>query len=375
MEEAAAPAAGDEVASPSQDLAATAGSLQVDADLASDTAALDLTAKKSPTGPKPLSLLGAKLSDKVASPLSSGKKSSSTAPETSPGMDKMIVNKYAHEVREADRLRKTNYLSIQQLQEVAPCGIEVARGLQSELQTMTQSIGGAHNVAKGMGWNAVLANDDFQKRLKYLHDHSRTGHFVEQYGPDGMYEGDFMHGMRHGKGRYEFREEVYDGEWKWDHRHGWGQLSCADGSTIKGEWQNGKTHGFASVVDQKGTVIYEGEFKEGKRHGLGRQLFESGDMYDGGWQNGRLNDRGVYYFTNGDRLLGMWKEGLYDGVGVFHYADGSISRREYKDGILMTVQDYEQSTHKYGKTLTRDGMQKHTRDRDFPKEVFLLNHA
>jgi len=189
-------------------------------------------------------------------------------------------------------------------------------------------------------------------------EHARTGTHVEQYGMDGQYEGDFMHGMRHGRGRYEFRGEIYNGEWKWDQRHGEGELKCSDGSTIKGSFQNGKPHGMATVVDKNGAQIYEGEFKDGKRDGLGRQNFDSGDMYTGGWKNGRLHDRGVYYFSNGDRLNGMWKEGVYDGVGIFFYADGSKSRREYRDGLLISVQDCEGETQRYGKTLKKADLTK-----------------
>lgn len=394
--EAAAPnVAGDSQALPGADVVAATAPFEARVE-GDETAVVQSPKGKKGTGSqKPLSLLSSSLSRNPA--VREGK---NLADSTSGPKSRAIVDRYAAEVREADRNRKLGFLPMQQQIQYAPAGLDIARDLRAELNDLTEAAAasGAKGFAAkacqacgtpwlpdesfcrkcgkkqiGIGWDNLLGNDKFQKRMQYLHEHARTGHFTEQYGPDGLYEGDFLHGMRHGKGKYEFRDEVYEGEWKWDHRHGWGELRCNDGTIIKGEWQNGKPHGYASVVDQKGTVIYEGEFKDGKRHGLGRQVFESGDMYDGGWQNGRLHDRGVYYFTNGDRLYGMWREGIYDGVGVFHYADGSISRREYRDGLLMTVQDYEHATQRFGKTLTRDGMQKHTRDRDFPKEVFLLN--
>lgn len=292
-----------------------------------------------------------------------------------PAVSKNIANRYASEVKASDRSRKQNYKSMEQVVEVKPDGIDVARDMRRDINAMmnTPLKTKGKTAIGGGGWDSLFTNQTFQKQMQFLHDHARTGHFTEQYGADGWYEGEFLHGMRHGKGKHEFRDEVYEGEWKWDQRHGWGSMRNPDGTVIKGEWTQGKPGGFASVIDQKGTVVYEGEFKGGKRHGLGRQLFESGDMYDGGWQEGRLHDRGVYYFTNGDKLYGMWNKGIYDGVGVFHYADGSISRRAYKDGLLMSVQDYEHASQRFGKTLTREGMQKHTRDRDFPKDVFLLN--
>lgn len=328
---------------------------------------------------------------------------------------KSIAQRYAKEVREADIKRRQSYKPMEEQINYCPDGLDVARDLISEMtaatnspraqtapkgssmafgatlsqpaMTRTKTAGGSAAGAQMSehqrlfqvgGWDSLFGNQKFQKRMQFLHEHARSGHFVEKWGEDGdgEYDGEFMYGMRHGKGKLTFKGEIYDGEWKWDQRHGMGDLSTEWGDgrvNIHGEWQNGKLNGFGTVKDDKDKVIYEGWFKDGKRHGLGRQVFKSGDMYDGGWQQGRLHDRGVYYFTNGDRLYGMWREGIYDGVGVFHYNDGSISRREYKEGLLMSVQDYDHSTQKFGKTLTRTGMMKHTADRDFPKEVFLLN--
>jgi hypothetical protein len=223
------------------------------------------------------------------------------------------------------------------------------------------------------GWDGLLGNEVWQKRLQFLHDHARTGHYVELYGSDGQYDGDFLNGMRHGKGKHTFRGELYDGEWKWDKRHGWGKLTTTEGTVISGEWKEDHEHGFITIVDRKGPIVDEGEFRNGKRQGLGRQIFESGDMYDGGWCEGKLDDRGVYYFANGDKLYGMWKKGIYHGVGVFHYADGSISRRTYEDGKLMSVQDYDHASQQFGRTLRREHMQKHTQDKEFPKDIFMLN--
>lgn len=325
--------------------------------------------KKKNTG-KTLSILGSNL----ASGSDAGGGQHPCSP-TSGKNSRAIAQRYAYEVKELDRNRKLGHLPMQQQTDIKPTGLDMARDMRAELHDLTSASGGAHLVAKGVGWDAIMGNDSFQKRLHFLQDYARTGNFKEQYGEDSMYEGEFMHGMRHGKGRYEFRKEIYDGEWKWDHRHGWGSLTCSDGTTMKGDFQNGRPHGFVSVVNQKGIMVYEGEFKDGKRHGLGRQVFDSGDSYDGGWQNGRLHDRGRYCFKNGDRLDGMWQEGVYHGVGMFHYADGSISRREYNNGKLMLVQDCQRSANKlgkeFGKVFTRDGMQKHTHDQDFPKRAAL----
>lgn len=279
-----------------------------------------------------------------------------------------ILGKYAENVKVAEAKRKSTYAPLYDGEVLAeePDQREVVMALKQDLHIQHQSED---------GWDGLLKNEVFQKRMQFLRDRAKTGFFIEQYGDEGNYEGDFLYGMRHGRGKHVFRQQIYEGEWKWDMRHGEGTLSEPDGSVCKGEWKEGRQHGFGTIIAPDETVVYEGEFKDGKRHGLGRQLFDNGDWHDGGWSEGRLHDRGVYYFKEGHRFYGMWNKGVYDGVGVFHYADGSISRRVYSNGVLQSVQDYESSTQRFGKALTRQGMQKHTSAKDFPRdhEIFMLH--
>lgn len=328
------------------------------------------TTEKVKGGEKPSSLVGLSLGRPDTSSRGHSAPSGTRPLKGNPDVSARIAQRYAAEVKEAELERLRLFIPLDQRSPppLRPDGRDMARTVKGDLDKAIQKAG-----RETVPWDAVLGEDSFQKRMQFLCGHAKSGHFVEEYGVDGRYEGEFLYGMRHGQGKHNFRGEVYEGEWKWDQRHGSGTLKLPDGSTIHGAWQGGKPSGFVAITDAKGTVVYEGEFKDGKRHGLGRQVFESGDIYDGGWKCGRLHERGIYYFTNGDKLMGMWKEGLYDGVGVFHYADGSISRRVYKDGLLMSVQDYEHTSQRFGKTITRNVMQKHTQDRDFPKDVFLLS--
>lgn len=297
---------------------------------------------------------------------------SRTARSINQDISDKIAHKYGEHVVQADAKRRSSLMPLEELSAVKPDEIDMAKTMKSSMDNVLGLSAG------GGGWDSIIENLEFQKQLQFLNTHARTGYFTEVYGADGQYEGDFLYGMRHGQGTHEFRGEVYEGQWKWDQRHGNGTLTKADGSQIRGEWQKGKPHGYVTITetkdDPKGKIVYEGFFKDGKRDGLGEQVFESGDIYNGGWMNGKLHDRGVYYFANGDKFIGMWKEGLYDGVGVFHYTDGSMSRRVYRDGILMSLQDMDSSSQRYGRALTREGMQKHTRDKEFPRDVFLLDH-
>jgi hypothetical protein len=214
-------------------------------------------------------------------------------------LTRQISKKYASSVKQADLRHALDLMPLDKLSAIHPDAQNMTRTIKEDLDA---ALIDAEKKGDEGALKVMMEQDDFKRRLHFLQAHTKTGEkLIEHYGTQGIYEGDFLYGMRHGKGVHQFMEESYDGEWKWDQRHGKGELSLPDGSKIKGNWQNGKPHGFTSMHDKTGAVIYEGEFVNGKRHGLGRQVFESGDMYDGGWADGRLHDRGVYYFVNGAR--------------------------------------------------------------------------
>jgi len=281
-----------------------------------------------------------------------------------------ITTRYAEDVKNVETKRRSTFVPTAQREPVIPCDRATARNVKSDFDRVLKKTGGDM-----LGWDQQVKQDPIQKQLHFLHHHAKTGRFAENYGPEGRYHGDFLNSMRHGKGEHEFRGEVYDGSWKWDKRDGPGSLLLTDGTQITGDWQAGKPHGTASVVAPDGMMTYEGEFRDGRRHGLGKQIYASGDVYDGGWENGRQHGRGVYHFTNGDKYYGIWKEGRYHGQGVFHYTNGSISRREYSDGIIISVQDFDATCSRFGKSLQRDGLMRHTAEGKFPREVFMLSHV
>jgi len=295
-------------------------------------------------------------------------------PQTAPAeLAKRIGKKYEKQVLAAEKLRINRLQPWSKTEIVPPDELTTVRNLKKDLDRVMRKAC-AENLTSASDYDKLVQTDKFQKSLQSITSGDpRTGTFVEDYGEDAKYEGEFLHGQRHGKGTYKFRGETYEGEWKWDQRHGFGTFTQKDGTQLRGNWEGGKPHGFMTVIDPKGTILYEGEYQKGKRHGLGRQLFDSGDMYDGGWKDGKLHDRGVYYFTNGDKLYGHWADGVYDGVGFFHYVDGSVSRRVYSKGRIMSVQDYGHDKQRFGRDLHREGMHKHTAHDEFPRDVWMLS--
>lgn len=286
-------------------------------------------------------------------------------------ISRRIAAKYSEEVKLSEKQVKSKFLplahEIGKAPKDQPNVVEVARSLQRDLDEVQKS----QTIGQG-AYDKLMVSELFQKRTEFLRDKTMKGKCTETYGDTGYYEGEFLYGLRHGQGKHVYRKEVYEGEFKWDGRHGKGTLTSMDGSICRGEWAEGRQKGHCTVAGSEGSITYQGEFKDGKRHGHGRQFFDNGDHYDGGWREGFLHDRGTYYFCNGDKLHGVWEKGLSQGTGLIYHADGSMSRRVCEGGKLREVREFDPETHRFGRLLTREHMQKQTRDATFPKDMFRL---
>lgn len=196
----------------------------------------------------------------------------------------------------------------------------------------------------------------------------RCGAFRDNLSSNGddFFEGEFHHGMRHGRGVWQFKGCSYDGVWRFDKPDGQGCLKEAEGTTLDGEWKNGHLHGKGKISDLHGNLIYDGTFKHGRRDGLGKQVFENGDEYEGDWKDGRMHGHGCQTFRNGDKFVGAWEDGVYHGDGTMYFADGSFSRRSYVNGRLEETQDYRTEQERFQPIYTRIKMQAHTRNLETP---------
>jgi len=118
--------------------------------------------------------------------------------------------------------------------------------------------------------------------------------------------------------------DVYRGEWETDgdrwHMHGRGALTFADGSTYKGQLQNGVRCGDGEYESRDGER-YAGRWAADRRHGAGRQVDARG-TYAGCFANDLRAGRGLYSGADGDRYDGGWKEDSMDGHGIYEWSDG-----------------------------------------------------
>lgn len=289
------------------------------------------------------------------------------SPVVNGDLTKRITRRYKAEVEKSERERLQRYVRLEQQVKIMPDQYEMARTVKSELDTIQRKAG--LEAISYTTWDDTFGSEDMKKRLEFLSWYTTNGESKEELNDDGCYEGEFLYGMRHGKGKHTYQGQVYEGNWLWGQRHGSGVCTQSDGTQMAGTWKDGKLEGSVKIVGPTGEKLFEGEFKAGKRDGFGQQVFSNGDTYAGGWKDGLMHDRGVYHFANGGFLEGVWQEGRYHGAAYFHGADGSVSRRVYENGVLLKCQDYFLDSQKFSKEMNRDVMQKHTALWEYPKHA------
>ena len=149
-----------------------------------------------------------------------------------------------------------------------------------------------------------------------------------------IYEGEWMHGRREGKGKCEyFNGNVYDGEWKSNAEEGTGNCVFKHGKfkggIYQGEWKNGKIEGDGEMKYKNGD-IYNGYWIKSKRCGKGIINTSDGHTYVGNWKKNNKNGEGTMTYNNGDIYKGSWKDGEREGYGEYFHNSGELRGDTYK---------------------------------------------
>lgn len=78
-------------------------------------------------------------------------------------------------------------------------------------------------------------------------------------------------------------------------------MQLKSGGYYEGEWLNGMRHGkgvyvsnFEYIQVWEDKTCYEGDFKNDQMHGKGKITHPNGDVYEGEWQNDMANGYGVF---------------------------------------------------------------------------------
>jgi len=105
--------------------------------------------------------------------------------------------------------------------------------------------------------------------------------------PEGVYKGEKLNHMRHGKGTCEFDDgRVYSGQWMADKMNGDGIMTWTSGQRYEGQYKHGKRSGNGKISWTDGSS-YNGQWYKGKQHGHGQYTNENGEIYAGKWTEGK----------------------------------------------------------------------------------------
>lgn len=112
------------------------------------------------------------------------------------------------------------------------------------------------------------------------------------------YHGDWYHGQWHSSDDSSTcnkawfpNGDTYQGEYRYDERHGHGCYTWKDGRKYTGTFTKDVRHGQGVYTWQDGSTKYTGTFHQGQRQGHGRYEF-SGGTYVGEFERGQYHGQG-----------------------------------------------------------------------------------
>ena len=206
--------------------------------------------------------------------------------------------------------------------------------------TKIKDVLGDYNCAFVLKWitntkNFLFWNNEHSKDLWKLSPHLELCKNVTKYFENGdIYKGELSFGIPNNHGKLEFVNEgieyTYIGDFVNGVKQGKGNLSSKDNKfSYEGDWFNDKFEGFGTLFNLK--EKYNGDFKEGKYHGEGNLYKKNGDQYIGEFFKGFFK-KGKINFNNGNSYEGNLVDGLMDGRAIYKYKNGDIFNGSFIKG-------------------------------------------
>ena len=160
-----------------------------------------------------------------------------------------------------------------------------------------------------------------------------NGIFTKKY-QEGKYEGQFVNGLKNGKGTYYFDNgDKYVGDFRDGDREGEGIYYYKNGDKYEGHFKKNRKDGKGTYFYANGDK-YVGRFKKNKAEGRGKFYYNNGDRYIGTYKNDLKNGHGIYYFENGTRYDGEFRDGIKDGDGIIVKKNGDFYEVKFENNVL-----------------------------------------
>lgn len=183
-----------------------------------------------------------------------------------------------------------------------------------------------------------------------------TGKAVASYPNGDVYDGDFLDGIREGRGDYRYGKngDLYKGEWIKNMKHGIGKMTYNMSGPPKddekqpelkvgeyqGYWENGRRHGEGLFTYPNGDV-YSGWWRFGEKEGTGTYSSKATGMkMFGEWSNGEIHT-GRWIYPNGVYFEGKFQNNKPSGHGTWHFSNGNSLEGTYNQKPKEAGEDEE----------------------------------
>lgn len=147
-------------------------------------------------------------------------------------------------------------------------------------------------------------------------------------------EANYFNGLVTNKARIIYPSgDTYEGEITSNYlRNGYGTYRYKNGDEYQGQWSNNQQSGEGKYVE-KGKVTKEGKWVEGKLSDVEEttQIYDNGEKYIGDVRNGSRDGFGIYYFSNGSTYEGYWHNGRKNGEGKYSLTDGRFYEGDWEN--------------------------------------------
>jgi hypothetical protein len=207
------------------------------------------------------------------------------------------------------------------------------------------SSGTAVSIARGAVFEGSLVCNHFDQSCV-------NGHFRVTMHTGEVYEGNYTDEEKHGIGRQIYKDgSIYEGEWHRGQRQGFGTITMKGYNSIgsnssnqnnndytyQGEWDHGIIHGKGYWKWSDGRC-YIGDNWHGKRQGTGLYITCLGESYYGIFVSNNFDGSGLFNYSDGSCYKGEFKGGLRHGNGVYTDAKGTQSQgpyiRDHQSGVF-----------------------------------------
>ena len=233
--------------------------------------------------------------------------------------------------------------------------------------------------------NIRLINYKVYSGKYIIFEKDKIGKLYNGYDDRLLFEGEFLHGKKNGKGK----EYTYDGKliFEGEYLNGIINGKCkeyySDGKIkFEGEYKNGLKNGEGNLYYSNGKIKFKGEYLEGKNWNgktfdyfsnktyeikdgsgflkdydyLGEQL-----EYEGQYSNGERNGKGKQYYPDGNIMFeGEFINNQWNGKGKKYNENGQLLfEGQYNNGIAWNGISYDYDTNtmyniKNGKIVNND---------------------